>query len=531
MLGMRIVLMGQMQSKGYSGGRYHAWVMAEAMASMGMDVFFVTNARPELAKNFEIYEHHNRIKLILNYDFYNLRLPIDKADYCILATSQSLDMEYITVWKELAFRLEAILAFINYESPNWYKAVCGKMITRSEKSYRLLKKACRGGCLIFCSAEESRKYAREYYNLDSKRTYFEVWAPAINSKKADMISEDRQNQIIVFIRARDKHKGGDDFLELLDSYLFGIKIVCINGTAGSDADFLDMAMKKAKNYHIILEFKEALSDEEKFREMKRSKVLLFPSYFEGYGYPPIEAIYCGTSCIAYDLPVLRETVGNMAEFIPVGDVVALRHRLENILKHGEFTVKHRPDTAEFDKQAERLGEILRCNLELRDVFKTSVIKRMLTELRLVIYRMRKTKEKQVPVISYLIDNGTAALTKKIKMDERSWDYIAREVLPLSKVYIWGCGDAYRQLYPVLLTNVKIEGLIDTGLAGCYDTYTGKYIELPDELDELDPTQLFILISPLFHIDEIVDALEKKGITRYLSLCLQAYGIKSERKVS
>ena len=62
-----------------------------------------------------------------------------------------------------------------------------------------------------------------------------------------------------------------------------------------------------------------------------AEVLLYPSLYEGFGLPPLEAAACGTPSIVSDLPVLRESTRGLATFVPAGDVdawaAALRHAL------------------------------------------------------------------------------------------------------------------------------------------------------------------------------------------------------------
>lgn len=47
--------------------------------------------------------------------------------------------------------------------------------------------------------------------------------------------------------------------------------------------------------------------------------LVLPSRYEGFGLPPLEAFACGTAVVASNLPVLREVMGSLGTYAPVGD--------------------------------------------------------------------------------------------------------------------------------------------------------------------------------------------------------------------
>lgn len=50
--------------------------------------------------------------------------------------------------------------------------------------------------------------------------------------------------------------------------------------------------------------------------------LVYPSCYEGFGLPPVEALACGTPALVSDLPAVREACGGSATFLPPGDVSA-----------------------------------------------------------------------------------------------------------------------------------------------------------------------------------------------------------------
>lgn len=61
-------------------------------------------------------------------------------------------------------------------------------------------------------------------------------------------------------------------------------------------------------------------------------VLAFPSRYEGFGLPPLEALAAGTPVVASDLPVLREVLGDHARFAAPGDAGALAAALRDTLE-------------------------------------------------------------------------------------------------------------------------------------------------------------------------------------------------------
>ena len=71
--------------------------------------------------------------------------------------------------------------------------------------------------------------------------------------------------------------------------------------------------------------------------MKSTRVLVLPSTREGFGLVLAEAMACGTPCVAYDVPAVRETLadGEAGRLIPPRDVGALVDAIEELLADGE----------------------------------------------------------------------------------------------------------------------------------------------------------------------------------------------------
>ena len=72
-------------------------------------------------------------------------------------------------------------------------------------------------------------------------------------------------------------------------------------------------------------------DEDLVPLLSGASVLLYPSRYEGFGLPPLEALACGTAAVASDIPSLRESTAGSARLVPVGEVDAWASALRETL--------------------------------------------------------------------------------------------------------------------------------------------------------------------------------------------------------
>ena len=75
-----------------------------------------------------------------------------------------------------------------------------------------------------------------------------------------------------------------------------------------------------------------------------ARVLAYPSLYEGFGLPPLEAFACGTAVACSDLPALREVLGTLPEYAnpeDIGDIAeALARALASPAATGEVRRQH-----------------------------------------------------------------------------------------------------------------------------------------------------------------------------------------------
>ncbi|KRS16559.1 glycosyltransferase family 4 protein [Roseovarius indicus] len=326
---MRIAIAGTNNDSMYSGGRYHALIVAYALARIGMDVTFITNKRPRFVDDLDPLAP-GQVKYVFTPDFRS-SIPKENFDYVILIPTGIFLPEFYEAVFEFARGARARMALINFESGNWFNAV--SPAPRDLRLWEYWRRAVAESGLVISSLRTSDLYAREFYDaVNPEDLRFEVCGPPINSlAAAGGLNKPKDGSVIAFVRSSDAHKGGADLLELDPEILAGRTLKIVAG-GPIDSVFAEDLKARFIPAGAKVEFHTAISDAEKFVLIGKAQALLFPSRFEGFGYPPVEAAYMGTEVACYDLEVLEETVGSVAHFAPVGDVAALGDALAEALE-------------------------------------------------------------------------------------------------------------------------------------------------------------------------------------------------------
>ena len=71
-----------------------------------------------------------------------------------------------------------------------------------------------------------------------------------------------------------------------------------------------------------------------------AQVFVFPSLYEGFGFPPLEAMACGAPVIASQRGALAETVAEAAYMVEPDNPQALAEAMRKIMTDGALRQKH-----------------------------------------------------------------------------------------------------------------------------------------------------------------------------------------------
>lgn len=290
-----------MPSKGYSGGRLLALGMAEGIAMAGAEVDFVTNNVPVMYEEFGTF---SRVHL-RPVGFDRLQAHVDKNVDVVVVVPHLRDVDLHARWAGHARDCGAKLVLLNFETPNWFNKVSPNK--RNASWWDGWREVSRQTDLILSISGEGNKYARDFFDNCKPRCRFDFSYPGINSVLADQAPEAsiKKKQIVMLTRV-DPHKGFDDFDPLLTHDLAGYTLHLFLGFGRLKPWTIWKWRRMFGKYDIDFQVSFAVIGIEKFRILKESALLYFPSKFEGFGIPPLEAAYCRLPVACSDLPVLKE---------------------------------------------------------------------------------------------------------------------------------------------------------------------------------------------------------------------------------
>jgi glycosyltransferase involved in cell wall biosynthesis len=83
-------------------------------------------------------------------------------------------------------------------------------------------------------------------------------------------------------------------------------------------------------------FTGRLPDHEIVAGMTGAAVFAFPSLYEGFGLPVLEAFACGAPVVSSDVSSLPDVVGEAGVLVPPEDVDALRHALVRVAGNAAY---------------------------------------------------------------------------------------------------------------------------------------------------------------------------------------------------
>jgi glycosyltransferase involved in cell wall biosynthesis len=220
-----------------------------------------------------------------------------------------------------------------------------EMVTTASARYRdLVPRALRRGATVCTPTAAVGAEVADAYRLPPERLVVTplgvgpAWRAATPPEPAWLAANGLPERYLLFVGNREPRKNLPTLLAAYRELLAGrvpgagggsggpVPPLVLVGPAGW-GEALDLAGLPAE----AVRTPGYLPEEDLARVVAGAAALVFPSWYEGFGLPALEALACGTPVVATDLPALREVLGDQAELVPPGDAAALADALARVL--------------------------------------------------------------------------------------------------------------------------------------------------------------------------------------------------------
>ena len=235
----------------------------------------------------------------------------------------------------------------------------------------LIPYAARHACHVITISEFSKKEISEVYGIPTNKISVVYSAADEDFKQADVDEQTGH-------RIREKYDIGDSsfvicvgnlqprkniprLVEAYNNYCKqrGSKDVVKLVIVGKKAWLYDESLKMAVgNSNIILT--DYVSRQELIGLIKEADGLIYPSIYEGFGMPPLEAYECGTDVAVSDIPVMHEVMGENAIYFDPYDVEKITDAIVDLINKKNGGISHNDNSTpsfSWEKSAKKLESI------------------------------------------------------------------------------------------------------------------------------------------------------------------------------
>ena len=227
------------------------------------------------------------------------------------------------------------LIFLRY--PELYRAV-DRWIYDQKAKY-----AVENADRIIAISEQTKQDLMSYYHVpeDKISVIYQVSHPAFKSEKTEEEKErirlkyNLPRDFVLNVGSIEPRKNAFQIVKAIEG--LEIPLVIIGKETPYTQSIKEYIASKGMENQVI--FMKGLSMEELATIYAMANIFIYPSKFEGFGIPIIEALYSGTPVITTNSGVFPEAAGPFSNYIDPENVAEIRKSIQLILSDSELANK------------------------------------------------------------------------------------------------------------------------------------------------------------------------------------------------
>ena len=208
------------------------------------------------------------------------------------------------------------------------------------RARRRLPVMARSASMIITATESVRREICEHLHVEADRVAVTPFAPrsgfqAMPAKQANQTKERLgiEDEFVLFVGTIEPRKNLLALVRAFDQILRQTSRrpqLVVVGAEGWLMDELFAFIKQSSISDRLL--LTGYLDDDDLRALYSScTVFVYPSIYEGFGLPPLEAMACGAPVIAGNIATFQETLGSAAQLVEPNDVEAFARSIVEIL--------------------------------------------------------------------------------------------------------------------------------------------------------------------------------------------------------
>ena len=210
----------------------------------------------------------------------------------------------------------------------------------ARRARRRLPVMARSASMIITATECVRREICEHLHVKADRVRVTPFAPrsgfqAVPAEQANQTKRRLgiEDEFILFVGTVEPRKNLLMLMRAFDQILRQTSRRPQLVVVGGEGWLMDelFAFIKESSISGRLRFTGYLDDEDLRALYSSCKVFVYPSIYEGFGLPPLEAMACGAPVIASNIATFQETLGSAAELVEPNDVEALAGSIVEVL--------------------------------------------------------------------------------------------------------------------------------------------------------------------------------------------------------
>lgn len=211
--------------------------------------------------------------------------------------------------------------------PNFFKTAFDDQF-REQK-----RRAVSEASAVICISETTSRDVQEYYGIPADKTFVVPLAHSEVFRPLEGDSDGESRPFLLYVGRRAHYK---NFGVLLDAYGSWTGRNAVDLIVVGDSDWTPEEERRLTELNLGEQVKllTNIDDEQLRRLYGRAAAFVYPSLYEGFGIPLLEALACGCPVIASDIPSTREVAADCASYFDPNSSEALRAVLESVVADG-----------------------------------------------------------------------------------------------------------------------------------------------------------------------------------------------------